>query len=133
MGGTLHPIMRDFKTEIHCLANDCARMMLRELEVIETRLVGRQYLVGDSLTIADLLLVSFVGCGIQVLHGAWYEDYPNMARWLLPIWNLPEHLSTVGELKKLDANIPLPLRGKRSDAARKLLARDYVIPSMAMP
>ena len=132
MGGTLHPIMRDFKTEIHCLANDCARMMLRELEVIENHLAGRQYLVGDSLTIADLLLVSFAGCGIQVLHGAWYEDYPNMARWLLPIWKLPEHLSTVGELKKLEANIPLPLKGKSSDAAKELLARNYFIPSMVM-
>ncbi|CAK4034449.1 sterigmatocystin biosynthesis stcT [Lecanosticta acicola] len=130
MGGALHPIMKDFKTEIHCLANDCGRMMLRELDMMEAHLAEKPYLVGQSVTIADLLLASFVGCGYQVFHGSWWNDYPNISKWFLSVYNIPEFKDTMGELQKFEKDIPLSLQGKDTQAAREILARNYAIPSM---
>ncbi|KAK3046340.1 elongation factor EF-1 gamma subunit [Extremus antarcticus] len=117
MGGALYPIMKDFKTEIVCDADDCARMLLRELQVLDDHLAGRTYLVGESLTIADLLMNSFIGCGIQVFHQSWWDDYPNIARWFLPIYNLPENKAVAGELAKFEKEIPPALQGKKAQRA----------------
>ncbi|CAG8434095.1 4724_t:CDS:2 [Ambispora gerdemannii] len=48
--------------------------------VIETRLEGRQYLVGDSLTIADI--ANFTWIAHHALIGITLDEYPNIAAWL---------------------------------------------------
>lgn len=120
MGGVLFPIMKGkFPMQIHSNAEDSARMMLKELKMLDDHLSGREYLVGESLTIADLLMVSFVGRGFQIFHGSWYSDYPNISRWLLPIYNMPDNIAVMGELQKFELEIPEALRGMEYQAAEK--------------
>lgn len=119
MGGTLSPIMKAFPMQIRANAEDSARMMLKELKILDDHLEGREYLVGDSLTIADLLMVSFVGRGFQVFHKSWHDDYPNLLRWLLPIYNMPQNVAVMGELQNLDFDIPEELRGMKYQASQR--------------
>ena len=53
MGGVLYPIMKVFPMQIRANAEDSARMMLKELKILDDHLSTRSYLVGDELTIAD--------------------------------------------------------------------------------
>ncbi|CAG8440045.1 13065_t:CDS:2 [Ambispora leptoticha] len=52
----------------------------RLYHVIETRLEGRQYLVGDSLTIADI--ANFTWLIYHASIGITLDEYPNIAAWI---------------------------------------------------
>jgi glutathione S-transferase len=119
MGGVLHPIMKVFPMQIRANADDSARMMLKELKVLDDHLADRKYLFGESLTIADLLTVSFVGRGYAIFHGSWYDDYRHLSRWMELVYNMPENVAVMGPLQKMEFDIPEALKGRKYQAEMK--------------
>src|SRR6201995_1128724 len=55
----------------------------RHYQVIEDHLAGREFVVGNSYTIADMSLWGWVDRAARVMHGAAdpLGAYPNIARW----------------------------------------------------
>lgn len=64
----------------------------RAIAIFEQHLYGRQYLVGDALTTADLFAASSLSRGFQyVFDKDWQQSFPQSTRWfkeivVLPIW-----------------------------------------------
>lgn len=55
-------------------------------DVFETRLVNHDYLVGDSLTIADIFAASLLIVGFKAFFDPqWRNDYPAFSKWYLAI------------------------------------------------
>lgn len=65
---------------------------LRTLDILEKHFAANRYLVGDSITLADLFLTSQITRGFQyVLDKQWRQSNPNITRWFehvtsQPIW-----------------------------------------------
>ncbi|MFZ1815388.1 MAG: glutathione S-transferase family protein [Rhizobiaceae bacterium] len=69
-------------------------------KVLNTHLEGREWVVGDRATIADLSLCGYLFWPEQI--GANWDDYPNIKAWLerirsLPGFKLPEALMPSGQ------------------------------------
>ena len=63
----------------------------RHYQVIEDRLAGRDFIVGDSYTIADMSLWGWIDRASRVMHGAAEPlgAYPNIKRWFTSIDTRP--------------------------------------------
>ena len=63
----------------------------RHYQVVEDHLVGREFLVGNSYTIADMSLWGWINYASRVMHGAAEPlgAYPNIRRWLASIDGRP--------------------------------------------
>ena len=63
--------------------------LMFDLKILNKNLDGKNYLVGDSLTIADISNSGYMfwleDVGIKV------DDFPNIARWLNNIYALPHY------------------------------------------
>ena len=59
----------------------------RHYQVIEDHLAGRDYMVGEGYTIADMSLWGWIDRASRVMHGAAdpLATYPNIARWFAAI------------------------------------------------
>ena len=59
----------------------------RHYQVIEDHLAGREYMVGDGYTIADMSLWGWIDRASRVMHGAAdpLGAYPNIKRWFAAI------------------------------------------------
>ncbi|GAA0805529.1 glutathione S-transferase family protein [Psychrobacter piscatorii] len=57
----------------------------RHYEVLDTHLEGREYLVGDEYSIADISAWGWIDKATVVLGDAGLDDYPNLKRWFATI------------------------------------------------
>lgn len=64
-----------------------ANEIKRIYQVLDTRLAGRDYIVGDEYTIADI--ANFTWTRVAKGHGISIDDYPNVARWSAAIASRP--------------------------------------------
>eukprot|EP00475_Leptophrys_vorax_P027450 TRINITY_DN39141_c0_g1_i2.p1 TRINITY_DN39141_c0_g1~~TRINITY_DN39141_c0_g1_i2.p1 ORF type:complete len:131 (-),score=6.30 TRINITY_DN39141_c0_g1_i2:178-570(-) len=71
------------------------------LDVYEKHLVGREYLVGDSYTLADLTHVPFTETLAHTPEFELFTSRPNVKSW----W---ERISTRPAWKKVDEKEPMP-------------------------
>jgi glutathione S-transferase len=85
----------------------------RLYSVLESRLQGRQYLVGDQLTIADIATVPWVSESFAI--GINLSDYPNVNNWFNTIENVPEVIKGY--------NVPTPNRNKELQKDKELLRK----------
>jgi len=53
----------------------------RHLEILERRLDGRPYVLGDGFTLVDLALASYLGEG-RMLGNLSFDAFPRVADWL---------------------------------------------------
>jgi len=63
----------------------------RALAAMERHLADRQFLVGDSLTVADIALYAYTHVADE--GGFDLEPYPGVRRWLARVAAEPEHVS----------------------------------------
>lgn len=69
----------------------------RLLTTLETLLEGKQWFVGDHLTLADIMVAVYVSRGLEwVLDAKWREAHPNVMR----------HFSAVAEQDAVKKVIP---------------------------
>lgn len=64
------------------------------LSILEKRLVAHNWLVSDSITIADIAIYPYIALGNQGKIDL--SIYPNIRKWMYRIENLPHYLSMQG-------------------------------------
>ena len=57
----------------------------RHYEVLETHMEGRDYLVGDEYSIADISAWGWIDKAMPVLGGEGLDNYPNLKRWFASV------------------------------------------------
>lgn len=70
------------------------------MKVLDTYLNGKYYLVGDNVTIADLLLALYLMMPFQtVFDGGYRKAIPHVTEWFERIITLPSVLKCCGWVK----------------------------------
>ncbi|KAL4885425.1 glutathione S-transferase [Aspergillus karnatakaensis] len=78
--------------------NEAKAKSLKNVDIIAKHLEGRQYLVGDSLTIADLYVAGQLTRGFSfVLDKEWREANPGITAWAERIYALPAWREVIKE------------------------------------
>lgn len=95
--------------------NRYERETQRHYEVLEAHLENRQYLVGDSFSIADISAWGWIDKGPFILGEEAMASYPNLQRWFDGINSRP----AVARVRELGKN--LNFKTERDEAARREL------------
>ncbi|MBI0426264.1 glutathione S-transferase family protein [Psychrobacter sp. NG27] len=69
--------------------NRYLREAQRHYEVLDTHLEGREYMVGDSYSIADISTWGWIDKATFVLGEGGLDNYPNLKRWFASIDSRP--------------------------------------------
>ena len=70
------------------------------MKTIDKALTGRKYLVGDGLTIADILVFCSLMSAFQlVLDAEFRKTVPNVTKWFELVASLPEIRKRAGAVK----------------------------------
>ena len=78
---------REFNEEKHLVHTDNLRAMTGKLEA---RLQDNQYLVGKSMTLADIAIIPFVRQIMRTRNGEFdFSDYPSVVEWAHQVLGTP--------------------------------------------
>jgi glutathione S-transferase len=69
--------------------------LVRFLPILEASLAGKNYLVGDTFTVADLNVASNISAVLWI--GTDMSAYPNITRWFTTIAQRPAFQKTIGK------------------------------------
>lgn len=71
------------------------------LAILDKHLDGKSFMVGNGLTIADIVVAGTLSVHYQTAFDAsYYDKYPDVLSWLERIVNLPSFVRRFGYLKK---------------------------------
>ena len=77
--------------------------MKNDIKTINTALEGKKYLVGDELTIADVIVASNLMYSLQtILDGGFRKAMKNIDSWAKSVYELPAFVSVHGHVKLCD-------------------------------
>lgn len=105
IGGCILPLLGKPQIIRHNV-EDCLRAMYKECKLIDDRLAGNKYLIGERLTVADLFTVSALAGAYMVFHKVLRPQYTSMTRWFDEIYSIPMYKEVAGHLPLL--NLPYP-------------------------
>ena len=72
----------------------------QSLKVLEDHLMINTYLVGERITLADLMVAGFLTRGFEnVLDKKWRQEHPSLTRWYETIANQPIYKAVIPEPK----------------------------------
>ncbi|GJZ32782.1 elongation factor 1-gamma-like protein [Tanacetum coccineum] len=81
----------------------------RGLAALNTHLASHTFLVGDSVTLADIITTCNLSWGFKsVLTKSFTSEFPHVERYFWTMVNQPSFSKILGEIKQADAVIPLP-------------------------
>ena len=89
---------------------------------LEKTLASRTYLVGQRVTLADLVLAAHLARGFEWIFGdAWQEQFPNITRFFTTVANQHIYKNVAGDLKicKEPVKYQAPPKEKKEPAAPK--------------
>lgn len=73
------------------------------MKILDSYLDGKYYLVGDNITIADIMVAMYLSLPFQTLFDAGYRKaIPNATEWFEKIVSLPAVIKTIGYIKLSD-------------------------------
>jgi len=73
------------------------------MKILDSYLDGKYYLVGDNITIADIMVAMYLSIPYQMLFDAGYRKaIPNATEWFEKIISLPAVIKTCGYIKLSD-------------------------------
>lgn len=73
------------------------------MKILDTALEGNYYLVGDNVTIADLVMATYLIMPFQtVFDGGYRKAIPNVTEWFERVTRLPSVVKHVGYVKLSD-------------------------------
>jgi len=98
----------------------------RHYQVVEDHLAGREYMVGDGYTIADMSLWGWIDRASRVMHGAAdpLGAYPNIKRWFAAIDGRP----AVARARKVGTDHAFKME-RDEEALRALFPSNYPRPA----
>lgn len=82
--GTMYFLTRRMPENVTA-AEKFAQDSARVLDLLDARLAGRDYVAADAFTIADVMGITWVQAGVQMLearYSALHKDWPNVRAWL---------------------------------------------------
>ncbi|KAI0548820.1 glutathione S-transferase [Xylaria curta] len=87
--------------------NDHIVGLKRDVKYLEHVLQGgKKYLVGDQLTMADLMVTSLLYFGFKyIINAEWREELPNLVAYIKNFADAPEHKKYYGELEMCENSI----------------------------
>jgi elongation factor 1-gamma len=92
-----------------------------DIKTINTALEGKKYLVGDELTIADVIVASNLMYSLQtVLDGGFRKAMKNIDSWAKSVYELPAFVSVHGHVKLCDKALkPFKLVEEKKEEKKK--------------
>ncbi|KAK1414685.1 hypothetical protein QVD17_30435 [Tagetes erecta] len=91
----------------------------RGLDALNTHLASHTFLVGDGVTLADVIMTCNLLLGFKLLlPKSFTSAYPHVERYFWTMVNQPNFSKIIGEVKQTEATIPLP-SAKKPDAKPK--------------
>ncbi|KAL4782542.1 glutathione S-transferase [Aspergillus varians] len=80
---------------------------LRMLDTLESILRDRKYLVGDQITLADIMVAIFIARGMEwVLDAAWREQYPGITEHFRSVTHLDMVREVVPDFILIESETP---------------------------
>jgi elongation factor 1-gamma len=90
----------------------------RTLTVLNTHLTHHQFLVGERISLADIVVASSVGVlYLHVFDPPARKQYSSVTRWFITMINQPEFKSVVGDLKLCEKAPTIPTTSSVSSTA----------------
>ncbi|KAI9293395.1 glutathione S-transferase, partial [Neoconidiobolus thromboides FSU 785] len=72
----------------------------KALTYLDNELKGKEYLVGNQLTLADVFIFCITECLYQMFYAKEHRDkYPNFSNYFDRIAKLPQVIDVIGEFK----------------------------------
>jgi elongation factor 1-gamma len=92
---------------------------LFRMQMLDNHLRDRRYLVGGTLTLADLFVVGIVqGAFRFFLDPAWRSEHPGVSGWFERVHSLPIVMDVSGPATLAEAEMPIaPPRWRNEDSA----------------
>jgi glutathione S-transferase len=80
--------------------NEGVKHAKEQAKILDTYLKGKQYLVGSSMTLADLYLANSLTLSFQTIFDAGFRKaMPNLAKWFETITSAPAFVKRFGNIK----------------------------------
>jgi elongation factor 1-gamma len=100
--------------------NDAVKAIKEAVKVLNTQLTGKDYLVGNTLTIADVVVaVSLVLPFQTILDGGFRKAMGNTTAWMERICKLPEMVNRLGHIKFTQKALKAILAAKPVEAKKE--------------
>jgi elongation factor 1-gamma len=105
LGGWFRPLTgRDPYNKKH--VEDSAKATNDAMKVLEDHFLINTYLVGERITLADIMVASLLIRGFEfVFDAAWRKENPNVTRWYQTITNQSIYKTVAGEPKLIEEAI----------------------------
>ncbi|GKE37640.1 elongation factor 1-gamma-like protein [Tanacetum coccineum] len=95
----------------------------RVLTALNTHLATHTFLVGDSVTLADIITTCNLLYGIKMLMPkSFTSEYPNVERYFWTMVDQPNFKKVIGEVKQAEAVLPLP-SAKKSEQPKEVIPK----------
>ncbi|KAL8223922.1 hypothetical protein R6Q57_019397 [Mikania cordata] len=108
-----------FANYIKPYEENCISGLKRGLEALNRYLATHTFLVGDGVTLADIIITCNLLLGFKLLMPkSFTSEFPHVERYFWTMVNQPNFSKIIGEVKQTEATIPLP-SAKKPDAKPK--------------
>ncbi|XP_058771858.1 elongation factor 1-gamma-like [Vicia villosa] len=92
----------------------------RAFEALNTHLAHNTYLVGDSVTLADIITTSNLWLGFsKLLVKSFTSEFPHVERYFWTLVNQPNFRKIIGQVKQTEALPPIPSAQKPKESKPK--------------
>ncbi|XP_062097097.1 elongation factor 1-gamma-like isoform X2 [Humulus lupulus] len=97
----------------------------RALDALNTYLASNTYLVGHSVTLADIVMICNLTLGFsRILTKSFTSEFPHVERYFWTMVNLPNFHKILGEVKQADSVPPVQSKKPSQVQAAKPKAKD---------
>ncbi|XP_020096261.1 elongation factor 1-gamma 2 [Ananas comosus] len=91
----------------------------RALGALNTHLAANTYLVGHSVTLADIVMTCNLYYGIvRILTKSFTSEFPHVERYFWTMVNQPNFVKVMGEVKQVDSVPSIPSQKKPAEPAK---------------
>ena len=107
------------------VVNNSQKDLKKRLEVVEKHLEGKEYLVGNNMTLADIILFNKIRFVMQFLYPQQMRDnlFKNLTKWFTKIMETPEAKKAYGRIilckQVVKAHIPEKKKEEKKKEEKK--------------
>lgn len=105
IGGIILPLMGR-KQIIQMNQQDCLHVFHTDCRLLDDHLKTSKYLIGDTVTIADLFSTTMISFAVMVFHKMLAEKYPYLLKWFNEVYGMDIIKNVAGPLHLLDVPYP---------------------------
>lgn len=85
----------------------------KPLKILDDHFVNHTYLVGNKITLADIVIACYLLNGFKFLFDQSYRaPYPSLVRWFTTCVNQPQFLAVMGPVEFCETSMAIPAKPK---------------------